>query len=97
MPAATPRADALQDQAESVAFVTGATGFLGSYVLRELLDRNNKMRVIAHMRCKDSAAGFLSVEAATEAYGLWCEDLRYRLRVVPGDISKPKLGLAADD
>ena len=43
------------------ALLTGATGFLGSYILRELLEDPAKARVIMHVRAENAAA----------AYGLW--------------------------
>ena len=37
--------------------LTGATGFLGSYILRELLELPVSARVIAHVRAADAATG----------------------------------------
>jgi L-2-aminoadipate reductase len=76
-------------------FLTGATGFLGSYILRDLMNRN--MRVVAHARAKDSADGFARIEATTKAYGIWSESWRSQLEVVTGDLAKPKLGLSQQD
>jgi len=75
--------------------LTGATGFLGSYVLRELLEGPAKAHVIAHVRAKDAASGLARVETVTKAYGLWSPDWlsASRLEVVVGDIAKPFLGL----
>ncbi|KAM4067251.1 AMP-binding enzyme [Hirsutella rhossiliensis] len=75
--------------------LTGATGFLGSYVLHELLEGPSRAHVVAHVRAKDAAAGLARVEAATKAYGLWSPTWTStsRLEVVAGDISKPYLGL----
>lgn len=78
--------------------LTGATGFLGSYILRELLNGPLKARVIAHVRAKDPAAGLARIESTTKAYGLWSESwtAENRLEVVVGDITKAQLGLAKD-
>ncbi|KAH8812317.1 hypothetical protein F5884DRAFT_701490 [Xylogone sp. PMI_703] len=74
-------------------FLTGATGFLGSYILRELLDGPAKAHVIALVRAKNAAAGLSRIEATAKAYGLWTSSWTSQLEVVVGDISKPGLGL----
>ena len=77
-------------------FLTGATGFLGSYVLHELLEGPFKSFVIVHVRAKDPADGLARVETTAKAYGLWKPDWTStsRLEVVIGDISMPHLGLS---
>jgi L-2-aminoadipate reductase len=77
-------------------FLTGATGFLGSYILHELLEGPTKAHVIAHVRAKDAAAGLTRLETVTKAYGLWSSTWTStsRLEVIVGDISKPELGLS---
>ncbi|MBV8659700.1 MAG: SDR family oxidoreductase, partial [Burkholderiales bacterium] len=69
-------------------FVTGATGFVGSNLVQTLLSRR-KGKVYALVR-KDSQAKFEKIKLR------WGKDAE---RVVPvvGDLSKPKLGLAAKD
>lgn len=76
--------------------LTGATGFLGSYILRELLEGPSKAHVIAHVRAKDAAAGLARLENITKTYGLWSPSWTStsRLEVVVGDISKAQLGLS---
>jgi L-aminoadipate-semialdehyde dehydrogenase len=76
--------------------LTGATGFLGSYILHELLEGPTKAHVIAHVRAKDAAQGLVRLETTAKAYGLWCPTWisTSRLEVVIGDISKPQLGLS---
>ncbi|KAK3938645.1 hypothetical protein QBC46DRAFT_161602 [Diplogelasinospora grovesii] len=76
-------------------FLTGATGFLGSYILHELLEGGH--RVVAHVRAKNAAAGVSRIETIAKAYGLWSEGYRARLEAVTGDISRPNLGLSKDD
>ncbi|KAK3167903.1 putative NRPS-like protein biosynthetic cluster [Lepraria neglecta] len=78
-------------------FLTGATGFLGSYILHELLDGPTKARVIAHVRAEDAAVGLNRLESTMKAYGLWSPawitTSRLEVEVVFGDISKPQLSL----
>lgn len=90
-----PTAAAGAPASPETVFLTGATGFLGSYIIRELLSRN--LRVIAHVRAQDASSGLARIEAATKAYGLWSDDWRSRLQAVVGDISKPRLGLSSSD
>src|SRR3569833_413209 len=95
LPNSFPQASLDHQPRPPTVFVTGVTGFLGSYILRELL--GGDARVIAHVRCSDAAAGLSRIESATQAYGFWSDDWRSRLDVVPGDISKPNLGLSQAD
>ncbi|TAQ89893.1 hypothetical protein B7494_g1757 [Chlorociboria aeruginascens] len=76
--------------------LTGATGFLGSYIVHELLTGPLKARVIAHVRAEDEASGLRRLETTAKAYGLWSPDWvsESRLSAVVGDISKPNLGLS---
>ena len=76
--------------------LTGATGFLGSYILHELLNGPLEATVIAHVRAKDAAAGLARLESTAKAYNLWSQEWvrASRLQAVVGDISKPHLGLA---
>ncbi|KND94938.1 L-aminoadipate-semialdehyde dehydrogenase large subunit [Tolypocladium ophioglossoides CBS 100239] len=84
--------------ASPLVLLTGATGFLGSYILHELLEGPTKARVVAHVRGEDAAAGLARLEATSKAYGLWSPTWvsTSRLEAVVGDISKPQLGLSQD-
>ncbi|KAL9631403.1 MAG: hypothetical protein Q9164_005913 [Protoblastenia rupestris] len=53
-----------------IVFLIGATGFLGSCILHELLDDPTKARVIAHVRTEDAAAGLNRLESTMNSYGL---------------------------
>ncbi|KAI2607944.1 aminoadipate reductase [Hypoxylon sp. NC1633] len=80
-------------------FVTGATGFLGSYIVNELLHGPSHARVVAHVRAKSTAEGLARLQAVAGTYGMLSSTWKSpsRLEVVTGDISKPQLGLGPSD
>ncbi|KAI9762516.1 MAG: large subunit of alpha-aminoadipate reductase [Chaenotheca gracillima] len=78
-----------------VVFLTGATGFLGAYVLRNLLTRRSpSVKVIAHVRAKSPEAGLERIRRTCEAYGIWSGTWASSLECVTGDLDQPHLGLS---
>ncbi|MBW4721910.1 thioester reductase domain-containing protein [Saccharothrix sp. SC076] len=75
--------------------LTGATGFLGAFLLRELLSRT-AATVHCLVRAADVDEGLRKVEANLRWYRLWDDVDPARLRVVVGDLAQPRLGLAED-
>ncbi|KAL9029007.1 MAG: hypothetical protein Q9196_002699, partial [Gyalolechia fulgens] len=86
-----PTGRPLESQAATI-FLTGATGFLGAYILKDLLSRP-KISVIAHVRASEEAVGMNRVKGTCQAYGIWSDDWLPRLSCVVGDLQKPRLGL----
>ena len=72
--------------------LTGATGFLGAFLLREIVDRTD-----AHVHClvraDDAERAAARLQAAMRGFGLWDEALAGRVSAVPGDLERPGLGL----
>jgi L-aminoadipate-semialdehyde dehydrogenase len=75
-------------------FLTGATGFLGAYLLRDLLARPSPIKVIAHVRALDSAAALDRVTRTCQAYGVWEPSWASRITCVTGNLGDPRLGLS---
>lgn len=76
-------------------FLTGGTGFLGSFLLRDVLERSQDMHVFAHVRAKDAAAGLERLKNSSEAYGIWQDSWAARITPIVGDLEKPDFGLPA--
>ncbi|HEU0079797.1 MAG TPA: thioester reductase domain-containing protein, partial [Longimicrobiaceae bacterium] len=74
------------------ALLTGATGFLGSYLLHELMERT-PFRVHCLVRAPDAAAALERIRRKMDSYGLWSDTYRARIAVVLGDLAQPRLGL----
>lgn len=79
------------------AFVTGVTGFLGSYILRDLLIRKDvDITIYAHVRANDEASGLERIKKAGITYGIWSDEFSSKIKIVLGDLSKPQFGLDDD-
>ena len=82
------------DEALSCVLLTGATGFLGVHLLRELLDQGAE-KVICTMR-----DGSLSRFTATAAWYFgedWIAKQLDRIEIISADLSVPRLGLSAEE
>lgn len=77
--------------------LTGATGFLGAYILRDLLSRQNPAhQMIAHVRAKDVEAATKRVQLTCTAFGIWSPAWSSRLECIAGDLEQPNLGVSAE-
>ncbi|MGW0324744.1 thioester reductase domain-containing protein [Nocardia sp. NPDC003183] len=77
------------------ALLTGATGFVGIHLLRELLDRTDS-RVWCLVRAQDADDVLRRLATTLQRYGLGTEGLADRVVPLPGDLAAPRFGLAAD-
>lgn len=78
---------------DATVLLTGVTGFLGAYFLRDLLALPNIKKVICLVRATDEAVARLRIEDNLSQYGLWSSRYNERISVVVGDLSLPALGL----
>ncbi|CAM2844408.1 saframycin Mx1 synthetase B [Legionella steigerwaltii] len=76
--------------------LTGATGFLGAYLLRELLTYTN-WRITCLVQASSFTAGMGRVIKNMEHYGLWNSAFHERIKVVLGNLEKNNLGLFRQD
>jgi L-aminoadipate-semialdehyde dehydrogenase len=80
-------------------FLTGATGFLGSFVLRDLLRWQGRVKkVICLVRAPDSQKALTRLREGAIDRGVWDEEWikTQRLEVVIGDLSQDSFGLESD-
>lgn len=73
-------------------FLTGATGFLGSFLLHELL-KKTQSKVYCLVRAKDDEEGIRRIQSNLEKYRLWNDAYNDRIVPVVGDLARPQLGL----
>lgn len=94
-PSAVERLNELSTKGGAVVFLTGATGFLGAYILRDLLSRKNPeiAKVIVHVRAKSVDAATERVVNSCQAYGVWEASWSSRIEPVCGSLGEENLGL----
>jgi L-aminoadipate-semialdehyde dehydrogenase len=78
----------------ATVFLTGATGFLGAFILRDLLSRN-VAKVICLVRAKTADAGLQRLRESGEGRGVWSEDWvsSGKVEAVVGDLADERFGL----
>lgn len=72
--------------------LTGATGFVGSFLLGEILEATGA-DVFCLVRAADAEAGRRRIEKALRDAGMYRPEFAARIRVVLGDLEAPRLGL----
>ena len=76
-----------------VAFITGATGFIGGYILLELLENRVFKKIYCLVRGETKEIRKMKLKQSIAQKGGQYEDVADRLEVVPGDIFLPRFGL----
>lgn len=88
-----PSASAEAKSGNNHVFLTGATGFLGAYLLHELL-RDPARKITCLVRGEN---GMNRLQQALREYDLPEAGLAERVRIVTGELSQPDLGLSSFD
>ncbi|WP_238861408.1 thioester reductase domain-containing protein [Clostridium sp. YIM B02569] len=73
-------------------FLTGATGFLGAYLIKEFLTVS-ETEIYCLVRCKDSEDGIRRITENMKKWKLWNEEYKSRIFSIVGDLSKKNLGM----
>jgi thioester reductase-like protein len=77
--------------------LTGASGFLGAYLLAGQLERWPDLRVRCLVRAADADQGLERIRRNLKHYRLWKRDWEKRIVAVPGDLSEPNFGLEVSE
>ena len=77
-------------------FLTGATGLLGSQILRQLLADPSLQRVIVHVRARDAIKGMARVVSTATLAKWWSPSYANRVECWQGDLAMPQLGLQSE-
>jgi len=79
---------------EVKVFLTGATGFIGAFLIRDLMVRGHgKIGIVAHVRAQSEEEGFRRLRENCEGYGVWDDSWLPRIQVVLGSLGPDHLGI----
>lgn len=79
----------------SSIFLTGATGFVGAFLLKELLAEGTGP-IFCLVRADDELEGQQRLTQAMQTYGLWDNVDVSRIVPIPGDLGEPLFGLSPE-
>ncbi|MBW4490244.1 MAG: amino acid adenylation domain-containing protein [Trichocoleus desertorum ATA4-8-CV12] len=94
LPADIQPSSPFQPIAPKHLLLTGATGFLGAFLLAELL-RQTEATLYCLVRAEDESAAQQRLQRSLQTYKIWQEEWRDRIVAIPGDLAQPDLGLSA--
>ncbi|MDH6097392.1 thioester reductase domain-containing protein [Anabaenopsis sp. FSS-46] len=73
-------------------FLTGGTGFLGAFIIRELLQETDA-DIYCLVRAANGLEAKTKLQKNLQQYAIWDEKFNSRLIAVVGDLAKPLLGI----
>ena len=81
--------------------LTGATGFLGAFLLNDLLE-STTAKVICLVRVNDPSdddvpAGIARIRRNMIDFGIWNDSIMDRMEVLPANLSRKRFGLSPDE
>jgi amino acid adenylation domain-containing protein/thioester reductase-like protein len=77
-------------------FLTGVTGYLGSFLAKELAERTGAT-IWCLVRAGSPEEGLSRIRATMQRYLIWDDALESRLRPVLGDLAAPRFGLSPEE
>lgn len=77
-------------------FLTGATGFLGAFLLRDYLEYKASTKVFCLVRAETENEGIKRIIKNMKRWNVWNEEYLDRIYVVCGDLSEKSLGLSEE-
>jgi amino acid adenylation domain-containing protein/thioester reductase-like protein len=80
--------------------LTGVTGFLGAFLLRDLLEHTSAT-IICMVRFPDASqddvpAAIARIRSNLLDFGLWSDSVMERVEILPGNLSRKRFGLPPD-
>jgi thioester reductase-like protein len=76
-------------------FLTGATGFIGAFLLQELLTKDPQATIYCLVRAKTIGEASDRLRSVMKGYEIWSDAFGERIIPVLGDLAKPQFGMGS--
>jgi len=76
-------------------FLTGGTGYLGAFIIKELLEVSEAI-LYCLVRASNVEEGKSKLENNLQQYGIWQDEYSSRIIPIIGDLAQPHLGINAE-
>jgi thioester reductase-like protein len=73
--------------------LTGATGFIGRFILQEILQSDDQLTVFCLVRADSAEHGLIRIREAMKVAGIWNSTFESRIKPIIGDIGKPNFDI----
>lgn len=81
---------------EGRVFITGSTGFVGAFMLADLLRLPHVRQIGCLVRAPDEAAGLERLRAGMAKYDLWDDSFAHKLLAMPGLLEDENFGMGRE-
>ena len=79
-----------------IVFLTGATGFFGVFLLRELIIKTDA-KIICLIRADDAGSGVARIQSVMKRFLISDCNIENRVTVIPGELRENRLGMSFDN
>ncbi len=90
-----PVTEAAEQTEITSILLTGGSGFLGAFLLSELLEQT-QADIYCLVRAADTASGMRKIQNNLSSYNLWKKHHNSRIIPITGDLSQPLFGLSTE-
>ncbi|MDQ0208337.1 amino acid adenylation domain-containing protein [Alkalicoccobacillus murimartini] len=81
---------------QKAIFLTGATGFLGAFLIKEFLEHNEDTDIYCLVRASSAEEGLRRIKNNMEKYGIWLDTYEPKIIPIAGHLDRPMFGLTRE-
>lgn len=81
---------------QKAIFLTGATGFLGAFLIKEFLEHDEEANIYCLVRASSVTEGLRRIKTNMEKYHIWSDAYESKIMPIAGHLDRPMFGLTRE-